>query len=97
MCVGVCVCGGGFVKNGTFQVISCTLKENHKIFVLYKTTKKSINLFVLFNEKNNAIDLSALRSSGWRISYQSLYFVHPSLELVPLFTGMRERSLVSAG
>ena len=26
---------------------------------------------------------------GWTISYKSLYFVHPSLELVPLFTGMR--------
>ena len=24
---------------------------------------------------------------GWTISYKSLYFVHPSLELVPLFTG----------
>ena len=32
---------------------------------------------------------------GWTISYKSLYFVHPSLELVPLFTGMRERSIVS--
>ena len=31
---------------------------------------------------------------GWTISYKSLYFVHPSLELVPLFTGMRERSIV---
>ena len=31
---------------------------------------------------------------GWTISYKSLYFVHPSLELVPLFTGMRERSTV---
>ena len=26
---------------------------------------------------------------GWIISYKSLYFVHLSLELVPLFTGMR--------
>ena len=32
---------------------------------------------------------------GWTISYKSLYFVHPSLELVPLFTGMRERSIES--
>ena len=24
----------------------------------------------------------------WTISYKSLYFVHPNLELVPLFTGM---------
>ena len=31
---------------------------------------------------------------GWTISYKSLYFVLPSLELVPLFTGMRERSMV---
>ena len=31
---------------------------------------------------------------GWTISYKSLYFVHPSLELVPLFKGMRERSIV---
>ena len=31
---------------------------------------------------------------GWTVSYKSLYFVHPSLELVPLFTGMRERSIV---
>ena len=31
---------------------------------------------------------------GWTISYKSLYFVHPSLELVPLFTGMRERSII---
>ena len=29
---------------------------------------------------------------GWTISFKSLYFVHPSLELLPLFTGMRERS-----
>ena len=29
---------------------------------------------------------------GWTISYKSLYFVHPSLDLIPLFTGMRERS-----
>ena len=28
---------------------------------------------------------------GWTISYKSLYFVHPSLDLMPLFTGMRER------
>ena len=26
----------------------------------------------------------------WTVSYKSLYFVHPGLELVPLFTGMRE-------
>ena len=31
---------------------------------------------------------------GWTISYKSLYFVHPSLELVPFFTGMCERSTV---
>ena len=31
---------------------------------------------------------------GWTISYKSLYFVHPSLELVRLFTGIRERSMV---
>ena len=30
---------------------------------------------------------------GWMISYKSLYFSHPSLELVPLCTGMRERSI----
>ena len=30
---------------------------------------------------------------GWTISYKSLYFVHPSLKLVLLFTGMRERSI----
>ena len=30
---------------------------------------------------------------GWTISYKSLYFVHPNLELMPLFTGMRERSI----
>ena len=30
---------------------------------------------------------------GWTISYKSLYFVHPSLELMPLFTEMRERSI----
>ena len=29
---------------------------------------------------------------GWTISYKSLYFVHPCLDLMPLFTGMRERS-----
>ena len=29
----------------------------------------------------------------WTVSYKSLYFVHPSLELAPLFTGMRERSI----
>ena len=30
---------------------------------------------------------------GWTISYKSMYFVPPSLELVPLLTGMRERSI----
>ena len=30
---------------------------------------------------------------GRTISSKSLYFVNPSLELVPLFTGMRERSI----
>lgn len=30
---------------------------------------------------------------GLIISYKSLYLVHLSLELVPLFTGMRERSI----
>ena len=30
---------------------------------------------------------------GWTIWYKSLYFVHPSLELVHLFTGMQERSI----
>ena len=30
---------------------------------------------------------------GWTISYKSLYFVQPSLGLVPLFTGTRERSI----
>ena len=29
---------------------------------------------------------------GWTISYKSLYFVHPCLDLMPLFTGMRERT-----
>ena len=33
---------------------------------------------------------------GWTISYKSLYFVHPSLDLMPLFTGMRERSITTA-
>ena len=33
---------------------------------------------------------------GWTVSYKSLYFVHPSLELVPLFTGMWERSMKGA-
>ena len=28
---------------------------------------------------------------GWVISYKSLYFLHPSLDLVRLFTEMRER------
>ena len=32
----------------------------------------------------------------WRISYKSLYFVHLSLELVPLFTGMLDRSIGQA-
>ena len=31
---------------------------------------------------------------GWTISHKSLYFVHPSLELVPLFTEIRERYIV---
>ena len=31
---------------------------------------------------------------GWTISYKSLHFVYPSLELVPLFTGKRKRSMV---
>ena len=29
----------------------------------------------------------------WTISYKSLYFIYLSLELVPLFTGMQERSI----
>ena len=31
---------------------------------------------------------------GGKISYKSLYFVHPSLKLVPLFSEMREKSMV---
>ena len=30
---------------------------------------------------------------GFTISYKSLYLVHLSLELVPLFTGILERSI----
>ena len=30
---------------------------------------------------------------GWTISYKSPHFVHPSLELMALFTGIRERSI----
>ena len=30
---------------------------------------------------------------GGTVSYKLLYFVNPSLELVPLFTGMQERSI----
>ena len=30
---------------------------------------------------------------GWTISYKSPHFVPPSLELMPLFTGMQERSI----
>ena len=30
---------------------------------------------------------------GWTISNKSLYFVHPSLELMPFFKGMRVRSI----
>ena len=30
---------------------------------------------------------------GWTISYKSLYFIYLSLELMPLFTGMQERSI----
>ena len=33
---------------------------------------------------------------GWTVSHKSLYFAHQSLELVPLFTGMRERSITLA-
>ena len=32
------------------------------------------------------------RRFGWTIPFKSNYFVHPSLELAPLFTGTRERS-----
>ena len=34
---------------------------------------------------------------GWTISYKSLYIVHPRLDLMPLFTGMRERSITLIG
>ena len=30
---------------------------------------------------------------GWTISYKSLYFVYPSLNLMSLFTRMQERSI----
>ena len=30
---------------------------------------------------------------GWTISYKSLYFVHPSLNLIPSFTGMHEGNI----
>ena len=40
--------------------------------------------------------LKEMRSRlGWTISYKSLYVVHPSLDLTPLFTGMWERSIQS--
>ena len=32
------------------------------------------------------------RRFGWTIPYKSMYFVQPSLELAPLFTGTQERS-----
>ena len=32
------------------------------------------------------------RRFGWTIPYKSMYFVHPSPELAPLFTGTQERS-----
>ena len=34
-------------------------------------------------------------SLGWTLSYKLLYFVHPSLDLVPLFTGTKEGLLYS--
>jgi len=54
--------------------------------------------------KKGRIDLSRIFSPvrkheemrsrlGWTISYKSLYFVLPSLDLTLLFTGMRERSI----
>ena len=57
-----------------------------------------------FFQNITAIDLSRITAPvnkhkemrtrlRWTISYKSLYFVHPSLELVPLFTGMWERSI----
>ena len=32
---------------------------------------------------------------GWTVSHKSLYFVTPYRELLPLFTGMRERSFIN--
>ena len=40
------------------------------------------------------VEREARTRLGWTISYKSLYFVHPSLELLPLLRGMRKRSFV---
>ena len=71
-----------------------------KICGMYKLYNKTIVIYKVVS-KNRPFPHYAPVSKhkemrtrlGWTISYKSLYFVHPSLELVPLFTGMRERSI----
>ena len=48
-----------------------------------------INFFALVRTYNQT--RSRLR---WTISYKSLYFIHPSVELLPLFKGMQKRSFL---
>ena len=70
-----------------------TGKANWKVahLVHYLCTWIDLSLITFQWEKR-----TRLGSVGWTISYKSLYFVHPSLELVPLLTGMRERSITCA-
>ena len=75
-------------------LISLNVQQRAK-FLFTVNTSFSFSFF-LFLKKNAPVskhkDMRTRLGSG-TISYKSLSFAHPSLQLVPFFTGMRERSI----
>ena len=71
------------LKTARDKIINCFCKEwyrlnIHRPFPHYAPVSK---------------DKEVRTRLGWTISYKSPHFVHPSLELMALFTGIRERSI----
>ena len=59
-------------------------------------SNKNKNIIIITHGKINAPvskHIEMRTRLKWTVSYKSLYFVHLNLELVPSFTGMRERSI----
>ena len=83
-------------------------KKKKKLAIEIPLTENKLNDFKLpffwhnrpfphYAPVSKHIDKEVRTRLGWTISYKSLYFVHPSLELVPLFTGVWKKSVMYGG